>query len=95
MNLKTNLKRILREKDMTVAQLGRLTGVPKTTLAEWLGGGNPRDLNKVKNVANKLDLTVDELCFENGKSSKNNTLKDFEDEIFAGNFDVILRKAKK
>lgn len=95
MNLKMNLRRILKEKDMTVAQLGRLTGIPKTTIAEWVAGGNPRDLNKLKTVAEKLETSIDELCFGVGIAKTNVTLKDFEEEIFAGNFDVILRKAKK
>lgn len=94
MNLKTNLKHLLAQNDMTASQLSRKSNVPKTTLGEWLAGGNPRDLNKVKQVADVFEVTVDELCFGNG-SPKRQSLKDFEEEIFAGNFDVILRKAKR
>ncbi|WP_168196566.1 helix-turn-helix transcriptional regulator [Bdellovibrio sp. ZAP7] len=93
MKLKSNLKHILADRDMTAAQLSRKTGVPKTTLSEWLSGGNPRDIKKVKIVADELGITVDELCF--GPFERKSPLKEMEDEIFAGNFDVILRKAKK
>lgn len=93
MKLKQNLKRLLADNDMSAAQLARKTGVAKTTLSEWLSGGNPRDLNKVKLVADVFDLTIDELCF--GTSEKKSPLKELEEEIFAGNFDVILRKSKK
>ena len=94
MNLKKNLKHLIAEHDMTAAQLARKSSVPKTTLSEWLAGGNPRDLTKVKKVADVFGITVDDLCFGNGVF-KPNSLKDFEEEIFAGNFDVILRKAKR
>lgn len=94
MNLKKNLRRILSEQDMTAAQLSRKTGVPKTTLAEWLAGGNPRDLNKVKLVADSFGVSVDELCFGTGASVEH-PIEQHLDEIKAGLFEVILRKPKR
>jgi transcriptional regulator with XRE-family HTH domain len=67
MNLKTNLRRILIQKNMTAAQLCRNTGVPKTTLSEWMSGSSPRDIKKLKRVADSLGLTIDELCFGDNK----------------------------
>lgn len=95
MNFKNNLKLILHERDMTAAQLSRLTKIPKTTIADWLSGGSPRDINKLKTLSEALGLTIDELCFGEGKKKKSVTLEDYKEEIFAGNFDVILRKVKK
>lgn len=91
MNLKRNLKRILADKDLTAAQLSRKTGVPKSTISEWMGGGNPRDLNKVKIVANFLEVTLDDLCF--GDSMDRPTpIESHLNEIRAGIYEVILRK---
>lgn len=90
MNLKNNLKLLLKEKDLTISQMGRLTGIPKTTLVDWLNGGNPRDLKKLKLLATKFNTTIDELCF--GPIHNKNILKNLENDILAGNFDVILRK---
>ena len=78
---------------MTVAQLARQTGVAKTTLAEWLSGSSPRDLTKVKSVADYFHLSLDSLCFGDGVESQ--LIEKYLDEIHAGSFDVILRRVKK
>ena len=71
-----------------------MAGVPQTTLADWLAGGNPRDLRKVKLVADALSLTVDQLCFGDGHISKE-PIEQHLEEIKAGVFEVILRRPKK
>jgi len=94
MQLKKNLRKILNDRDMTAAQLSRSSGVPKTTLGEWLNGGIPRDLRKVKQVADILDMTVDQLCF--GPMAKTeNSIEEHLDEINAGIFEVVLRRPKR
>lgn len=77
-----------------MAQLARKAGVPKTTLAEWMISGNPRDLNKVKLVADALGLTVDQLCFGDGLAGTQ-PLEQHLDEIRAGLFEVVLRRPKR
>jgi transcriptional regulator with XRE-family HTH domain len=94
MNLKKNLGRLLAEKNMKAAKLSRLSGVPQTTLADWLAGGNPRDLRKVKLVAEVFGISVDELCFGEGRSGENPIEKHL-DEIMAGTFEVILRRPRR
>ena len=94
MKLKMNLKRVLAERDMTAAQLSRLTNVPKTTIADWLSGGSPRDLSKLKRVSEALSVTIDDLCFGDPLKHKPVDLNDYKEEIIAGNFDVILRRSK-
>ena len=109
MKLKQNLRQLLISHDMTAAQLSRQTGVPKTTLAEWLSGGNPRDIKKLKMVAKVFRVTVDDLCFcdKDGTEASSNSedspgtlsdkiqiLEQHLDEIRAGVFEVILRRAK-
>jgi transcriptional regulator with XRE-family HTH domain len=94
MNLKKNLKRILADQDLTAAQLSRKTGVPKTTLSEWLAGGNPRDLTKVKHVADALGLTVDQLCFGDIAESSQPIERHLE-EIRIGKYEVVLKPLKK
>lgn len=93
MNLQKNLKKLLFQKNLKAAELARLSGVSKTSIGEWLAGSNPRDIRKVKKVADALHVSVDELCFGDAEN-RNSPLKKYEEEIFAGNFDVILRKAK-
>jgi len=40
--LKDILRKILNDRDITVASLARKTGVPKTNINTWLNGGNPQ-----------------------------------------------------
>ena len=94
MNLSKNLKRILFDRSLKAAELARLSGVSKTSIGEWLAGSNPRDIRKVKKVADALDISIDDLCFGGGEIKKS-PMREYEDEIAAGTFDVILRKVKK
>lgn len=94
MNLSKNLKRILSERDLTVAQLSRKARVPRTTISEWMTGGNPRDLRKVKFVADALNLTVDQLCFGDGTAGTE-SIENHLEEIKAGLFEVVLRRPKR
>lgn len=94
MNLSKNLKRILFERNLKAAELARLAGVSKTSLSEWLSGSNPRDITKLKKVADILSVSIDELCFGDGNIKKS-LIKEYEEHIEAGTYDVILRKVKK
>lgn len=94
MRLQKNLKRILADHDLTAAQLSRKTGVPKATVGDWLAGGIPRDLRKVKLVADFLGLTVDQLCFGDGLANQE-PIEQHLDEIRAGLFEVVLRRPKR
>lgn len=93
MKIKTVLKRLLFENDMTVAELSRQTGVPRQTVDNWLSGQDPRSFNQVKSVARHFGVSLDELCFDEKGDSP--TLNDFDNEIYAGEFEVILRRIKK
>lgn len=93
MELKKILNDLLHENDINVAQLSRATKIPRQTLDNWLSGQEPRSLSQVRTIADYFSVTVDFLCFGTVPVPRR-TINDCEDEIFAGNFDVILRKAK-
>ena len=63
MQLATQLKKCLKEHDITVAKLARIAKVPKQTIADWLTGTEPRKLTQVKRVATALGVSVDQLVF--------------------------------
>lgn len=96
MKLSKRLKELIKIEDITVAQLSRHTGIPAKTLYKWIDGQSPRKIEQVKKVASFFNITLDELCF-GPKEKLNNQLflKDYEEEILSGNFDVILRRTKK
>ena len=66
MNLKKQLKLYLENKGLTASELSRLSGVPKQSISDWLGGSNPRDIRSVKKVAEALAVTLDHLVFGEG-----------------------------
>lgn len=95
MILSTQLKRLLKQKDMTVAQLSRACGVSAKTLSDWLiSKRNPRNLNHVKIVADYLGVTVDNLLFGTEMAKEANPYKLINEYTSLGQFEVVLRKIK-
>jgi transcriptional regulator with XRE-family HTH domain len=88
--LSSNLKKLIRLNDLTVAQLSRATKVPTQTLNNWLSGLEPRSMDQVKIVASFFQMTIDEIAY--GSKQEKTKLSDYEDEINAGIFEVILRR---
>lgn len=97
MILKTVLKRLLNERGVTVTRLAKATSIPQQTLHNWLSGSEPRSIKQLKKVADYFSVTLDEITYGTRPFPSNvaNKLEDHRDEIFAGNFEVILRKIKK
>lgn len=93
MVLKTILKRLIKERGMTITSLSRATKVPLQTLHGWLQGSEPKSLRQVKRVADHFDVDLDYLCF--GIEEKEAGFSDYQDEINAGIFEVVLRRVKK
>ncbi|MCB0421346.1 MAG: helix-turn-helix transcriptional regulator [Bdellovibrionales bacterium] len=93
MEIKRVLKELLKERDLSVAQLARVTGVPRQTIDNWMAGQEPRSLKQVKKIADYFAVPLDFLCF--GESARDQSIQDFEDEINAGVFEVVLRRVKR
>jgi len=92
-NIKTTLKRLVAESGITVTHLARATNIPAQTLHNWLAGAEPKSLVQLKRVSEYFDVSLDYLCF--GKEAKpNKSLTEYENEINAGVFEVVLRKIK-
>lgn len=94
MELKTILRKIIKDRGITVASLSRGAKVPVQTLHGWLQGVEPKSIRQLKLVADYLDVDLDYLCFGVKPKSKEN-IEQFEDEINAGIFEVVLRRVKK
>ena len=91
MQLKNTLRRLLKERGISISYLSKITKVPQQTLHNWLSGTEPRSLTQVKKVADFFDVTLDYICFgiEQQKSQK---IESYQDEINAGIFEVVLRR---
>lgn len=84
------LKKLLKENDIKVAQLARATGVSSKTIYQWLNGQHPRNLVQVKKISDYFQVTVDFLVF--GQiHAQTPAIEQLKDEIWAGRFEVFLR----
>ena len=97
MKLPSVLKKLLKEKDVTISQLSRETKIPVQTLSNWLSGQSPRNISQLKTVADFLDVDLNFLCFAESiqPKTKEPSIKEFEDEINCGVFEVVLKKVKQ
>ena len=95
MKLPLVLKKILKEKDITISQLSRGTNVPVQTISNWLSGQSPRNISQIKAVADFLGVDLNYLCFAESIQAKAPSITEFEDEINCGVFEVVLRKIRK
>lgn len=91
MELKKVLRELLNENNVKVAEVARATRVPVQSIHNWLSGMSPRNLDHVAEVAEYFDVTMDFLI--TGK--KKEIIKEYEDEINAGLFEVVLRRPKR
>lgn len=57
------LAKKLKEKNMTITELARRTGVPKSTIHNWLVGHRPRVDENFLKVVKELNLELQVLSF--------------------------------
>lgn len=81
---------------MGLIELSKASKVPKQTLHNWLSGAEPRSVDQLKAVADVFDLTIEELCYGvKTQKPKHAHLDEYENEINAGVFEVVLRRVGK
>src|SRR5690606_27439060 len=57
------LKFLLEKHDLTVAELARQTGIPKSTVQSWMASSQP-SVYQLDKVATFFEMTIDELVFD-------------------------------
>lgn len=95
MNLAANLKAHMGQRKISLIELSRLSKVPKQTLHNWLSGAEPKNLNQIRAVAQVFNLSIEQLCYGDKTVSKKTEIREYEDEINAGIFEVVLRRVRK
>lgn len=65
-----SLKELLKEKDMTGAQLARRLNRTRSAVSSWVCGRAEPSVKEVRSIANALDVSVDTVldCFEEKQS---------------------------
>lgn len=64
MYLAENLKFLLYKHDLTITELARRTGVPKSTIHNWINGAVPRKILLVVAISEYFKLECRCLIFE-------------------------------
>ncbi len=90
--LRHQLKAHLQSRRLSARQLALQAGVPYTTIANWLEGRMPRNVDQLKRVANFFGISVDVLCYGIAAQEKMMPLVIPLQEGFSGLFELRLQK---
>ncbi len=94
MKLGTTLLSLCKKRNLSIAQLSRLCGVPTQTLHGWTTGKAAANLDQLKKVATALEISFHELAFGEAdpfEASSGEILK----EIFSGDVRVTLQRIER
>lgn len=86
------LKDIMTEERHTLLSLSKATGVPKSTISEWLNNRTPNPVQAVK-VASHLGISLHYLLFGH-EDSEEIVTKFLKEEVFSGTFEISIKKVK-
>ncbi len=90
LKIKTVLKRLMKEQGETLISISKSTGVPKSTISEWLGNRTPNPTQVVR-VANFLGVSMHYLLF--GQDDEQDPLqKIMKEDFFKGTFEISIKK---
>lgn len=93
LKLGKTLKAGLEAKRMSARELSKLSGVPASTIGEWLTNRSPKNLSQLKAVSTVLGETVHYLLW--GEQDANDPVQRIlKEKIFSGTFEVTLKKVK-
>lgn len=92
LRIKSVLKRLMDERGETLATISKATGVPKSTISEWLGKRSPNPVQAVK-VANYLEVSLHFLLF--GEDDAQEPIqKIMTEDFFKGTFEITVKRVK-
>lgn len=86
------LKKIMVDERFTLASISKATGVPKSTISEWLNNRAPNPSQAVR-VANYLGVSLHFLLF--GKDDSQEPIqKILKEDFFKGTFEITIKRVK-
>ena len=89
------LSRIMKERKLSIKELSSMSGVPSSTLHEWVNGRAPRDPIKAKKLSDALDISLNQLLFD--EPDKNETIQIqsiLKEDVFSGVFEINIKRIK-
>lgn len=86
------LKHLMEKERHTLTSISKATGVPKSTISEWLNNRTPSPVQAVK-VANHLGVSLHFLLF--GKDDSQEPIqKILKEDFFKGTFEISIKRVK-
>lgn len=86
------LKKLMSESGETLVSISKATGVPKSTISEWLGNRSPNPVQAAQ-VANHLGVSLHYLLF--GEDDAHDPLqKIMKEDFFKGTFEISVKRVK-
>lgn len=86
-----NLEKLMKDQEFTVTSLASRVGMNKSTLHNYCNGVVPRNVLKIKELADVLGVPVGDLIF--GDGDKRGLY--FIDPDFEGRYEIIIKKVEK
>lgn len=86
------LTHIMDNERHTITSISKATGIPKSTISEWLNNRTPNPSQAVK-VANHLGVSLHFLLF--GKDDAQEPIqKLLKEDFFKGTFEISIKRIK-
>ena len=63
---------LLAEKGLKVAEVARITGISPSTFSDWKKGKSKPKIDKLMNIAEKLDVPISYFLESEGTENENN-----------------------
>ena len=92
LGISKNLKKIMDEKDLSLAQLSKLSGVPKSTIHNIISG-HDASIKTVEKIHKALNVSVAKLLYNEEQSDI--SLSSSPEDFLSGLFEIIIRKHKQ
>lgn len=89
------LKRLMKEKKISVKALSKESGVPVSTIHEWQNGRSPRNVVQAKNVADILGISLNRLLFDEDEKHDVISLSSIlKEDVFSGVFEINIKRVR-
>lgn len=86
------LKKMMETERHTLASISRATGVPKSTISEWINNRAPNPVYAAK-VAKHLGVSLHYLLFA-AEDDEDPLHKLFKEDVFNGTFEINIKRVK-
>ncbi len=84
---------MITDKRYSIKEVAKATGVPNSTLSEWLNNRTPKNPEQVRSVAKFLGVSLHFLLF--GEEDSEEPLhKLLKEDVFNGTFEINIKRVK-